>query len=157
MVHWSKHQWIGHPSPSFLPASPREWPHDFGIPEASGRLRGRRRKKATDEALEAGASEIQENCEKKVEDDAPVVVTRQSVLRDLRRIQRRAEADGSHPSALRSVELAARIGLAADLQRESEYDDDTMGPSPADLLRPRDMSPNEFHGLPVTTPRRSAR
>lgn len=75
----------------------------------------------------------------KEEDEAPVVVTRESVLRDLQRIQRNAEADGSHPSALRSVELKARIGLAEE-----------KGGTVA--AEERSRSPAELHGLPNTHP-----
>ena len=72
------------------------------------------------------------------DDDTPVVVTRDTVLRDLRRIQKQAEADGAHPSALRSIALTAKIGLAPDKTGNGSGDEE-MSPSPAAI-----------RGLPIT-------
>ncbi len=141
VVHWHKHQWVGHPTPSSLPASPSERLRGSGIPEASGKPGGRRRKPQADQALEARSHAFPENVEEKIEDDgAPVVVTRETVLRDLRRIQRNAEADGAHPSALKSVELTAKIGLAPDKSGEGAAAEE------------RSLSPAELFGLPITRP-----
>ena len=74
----------------------------------------------------------------KIDDGSPIVVTRETVLRDLRRIQNQAEADGAHPSALRSVALTAKIGLAPDKTGDSSGDEE-MSLSPAVIL-----------GLPIT-------
>ena len=120
VVHWHRHQWIGHPSPSYLPPSPQERLRGSGIPEASGKLRGRRRKTQSSQEVEARSCSFPEIPEEKIDDGAPVVVTQQSVLRDLRRIQRNAEADGSHPSAIRSVELTAKIALSGPKTRTGE-------------------------------------
>ena len=111
VAHWHKHQRVYHPTRSYLPASPHERLSDSGIRESTGRLCGRDRNGAPDQDLGARSGTFPENSRKNVEDDAPVVVTQQSVLRALQRIQKNAEDDNSHPSALRSVELQARIGL----------------------------------------------
>ena len=75
-----------------------------------------------------------------IDDDSPVVVDRDTVLRDLRRIQRMAEADASHPSALRSIDLMAKIGgVTAPAGRGGSADE---GGS---------VSPAAFHGLPETS------
>jgi len=73
-------------------------------------LRGHRRKTKADQDVEPRSGAFPETCRKK-RGHTPVVVTRESVLRDLQRIQRNAEADGAHPSAIRSVELKARYAL----------------------------------------------
>ena len=103
---------------------------------ATERLRGR--KGSQDQGPGERSDTFPENAPEEIDDDAPVVVTRESVLRDLRRIQRRAEADGAHPSALRSVELAAKIGLAPE-KSGADGGGEEMSPSPAVLL-----------GLPIT-------
>ena len=136
--HWHKHQRIYHPTPSYLPPPPQERLSDSAIRESSGTESLRGRKDSQDQRPGDRSDRFPENSREEVDDDAPVLVTRESVLRDLRRIQRRAEADGAHPSALRSVELAARIGLAPETSR-AEGGDEEMSPSPAVLL-----------GLPVT-------
>lgn len=139
VMHWRKHQWIGHPSPSYLPVSPNERLGGSGIPEASGRLRGRRGKTKVDQEFEPRSCTFPENPGKKAEDDdSEVVVTQQSVLRDLRRIQRNAEDDRSHPSALRSVEAIARIGLASERGRSDDEQERSRGPA-------------ELMGLPDTS------
>jgi len=128
--NWQKHQWIGLPSPSYLPPSPHERLRGSGIPEDSGRLRGRRRKAEANQELEPRSCTFPEKADEKIDDDTPIVVTRETVLRDLRRIRRKAEADGAYPSALRSVELTARIGLAPGKSGEGT-DAEEMSPSPA--------------------------
>jgi hypothetical protein len=141
VIHWHKHQQISHPTQSRLPPSPNEWPRDSGIPETSGIRRRRTRKTQEYPSLADRSCTFPENAEEKMEDDGPIVVTQETVLRDLRRIQRNAEADASHPSALRSVELIARIGgVSPSSERSKGRDmDEGRSPSPAELL-----------GLPAT-------
>lgn len=129
LVHWQKHQQISHPTQSSLPLSPAEWPRD------SGRRRSRTRKSQEYPSVADRSCTLPESSRGEIGDDAPVVVTRDSVLRDLRRIQRNAEADASHPSALRSVELIAKIGLKGERGGDGEE---------------RSLSPAELMGLPVT-------
>jgi len=131
VVHWHKHQQISHPTPSRLPPSPNEWPRDSGIPETSGRRRSRTRKSQEYPSVAGRSCTFRESSGENIEDDAPVVVTQDSVLRDLRRIQRNAEADRSHPSALRSVEAIARIALANE--KGGHDADDDVGPGPAEI------------------------
>lgn len=139
VIHWHKHQQISHPTQSRLPPSPNEWPPDSGIPEPSG-IRQRRTRKTQEYPSVADRScTFPESSGEKSDDVSPVVVTRDTVLRDLRRIQRNAEAAASHPSALRSVELMAKIGGVAPASGRDKSGDADEG---------RDMSPAEFHGLP---------
>ena len=140
VTRWHKHQWIGHPTESYLPPSPHERLRGSGIPEASGKLRGRRQKKQTDQKLAGRPCMFPENPEERPEGEGPVVVTSDGLLRDLERIQRNAEADRSHTSALRSVAMRAQLGLPSGKDREI---DDEIG-----------MSPAQAHGLPETRPRR---
>jgi hypothetical protein len=137
IVHWRKHQWIGHPTQSFLPPSPHERLRGSGIPERSGTPRGQRRKTQSAQPVEERSCTFPEIPEEPEATDRPV--TRESVLRDLRRIGRNAEADGAHASALRSVEAMAKIGLGAIKDRHQSYGNEEMSPSPAVL-----------QGLPVT-------
>lgn len=139
VVHWHKHQQISHPTQSRLPPSPNEWPPDSGIPEPSGIRRRRTRKTQEYPSLADRSYMFPENAEEKIDDDSPVVVTRETVLRDLRRIQRNAEADASHPSALRSIELMAKIGGVVTAPGQNRVPDSDEG---------RSVSPAEFHGLP---------
>ena len=143
VVHWHKHLQISHPTKSRLPPSPNEWPPDPGIPEASGIRRRRTRKTQEYPSVTDRSCTFPESSGEKGEDDSPVVVTRETVLRDLRRIQRSAEADASHPSALRSIELMAKIGGVATASGRSR------GPD-SDMDEGRSISPAEFHGLPET-------
>ena len=139
VIHWHKHQQISHPTQSRLPPSPNEWPPDSGIPEASGMRRRRTRKAQEYPSVEDQSCIFPESSGEKIDDDSPVVVTRDTVLRDLRRIQRNAEAAASHPSALRSVELMAKIGGVTAASGRSKVPDSDEG---------RDMSPAEIYGLP---------
>jgi hypothetical protein len=139
--HWHKHQRIYHPTGSYLPPPPHERLSDSGIRESSGADRLRGRKCSPDQDLGGRSDTFPENSREET-DDAPIVVTRETVLRDLRRIQRKAESDGAHPSALRSVELAAKIGLAPAGSREGGGAEE-MSPSPAEIF-----------GLPITGSRR---
>jgi hypothetical protein len=143
VIHWHKHQQISHPTQSRLPPSPNEWPPDSGIPEPSGTRRRRTRKTQEYPSVADRSCMFPESSGEKSEDDGPVVVTRDTVLRDLRRIQRNAEAAASHPSALRSVELMARIGGVATVSGQSRDNG-----SNSEEGQGRDMSPAEFHGLP---------
>src|SRR5471032_3339581 len=102
--HWHKHQRVYHPTRSCLPPPPHERLSDSGIRESSGADRLRGRKYSQDQGLETQSDTFPE-ISREENDDAPVVVTRDTVLRDLRRIQKQAEADAAHPSAIRSVEL----------------------------------------------------
>lgn len=113
VIHWHKHQQISHPTQSRLPPSPNEWPPDSGIPEPSGIRQRRTRKTQEYPSVTDRSCMFPEHSGEKIEDDSPVVVDRETVLRDLRRIQRSAEADAAHPSALRSIELMAKIGGVA--------------------------------------------
>jgi hypothetical protein len=139
VVHWHKHQQISHPTQSRLPPSPNEWPPDSGIPEASGMRRRRTRKTQEYPSVADRSCMFPESSGEKIDDERPVVVNRETVLRDLRRIQRSAEAAASHPSALRSVELMARIGGVAPVSGQAKSGDADEG---------RSVSPAEFHGLP---------
>ena len=71
-----------------------------------------------------------------------MVVTRDTVLRDLRRVQKSAEADGSHPSALRSIELTAKLGGVTPPSEQAKGRGAEEG---------RSLSPAEVFGLPDTT------
>lgn len=141
VIHWHKHQQISHPTQSRLPPSPNEWPSDSGIPEPSGIRRRRTRKTHEYPSVTDRSCMFPESSGEKIDDDSPVVVNRETVLRDLRRIQRSAEADASHPSALRSVELMARLGGVSPPPGRNKVSDMDEGEG-------RDMSPAEFHGLP---------
>jgi hypothetical protein len=136
--HWHKHQRVYHPTRSYLPPPPHECLSDSGIREHSGANRLRGRKCSQDQELGDRSDMFPENSREEIDDDTPVVVTRDTVLRDLRRVQKQAEADGAHPSALRSIALTAKIGLAPDKTRNSSGDEE-MSPSPAVIL-----------GLPIT-------
>lgn len=131
IVHWHKHQWISHPTKSYLPPAPHERLRGSGIPETSGTRRDRQRKRQAVQKLGDRSCTFPEIPEENPEDDEPI--TPQSLVRDLRRIQRNAEADGAHPSAIRSVEAMARIGLASGRNGRSD-DEALVGPSPAELL-----------------------
>ena len=146
VVHWHEHQWISHPTPSCLPASPHECPRDSGIPETSRRLLGRRCKMQSGQELASRPCAFPENGDFSAEDEAPVVITPQIILRDLRRIQRNAEADRSHANALRSVAMQAEHGLPTGRSVKP------CSRSPGELLPREDfgMSPAEAHGLPDT-------
>jgi hypothetical protein len=141
VVHWHKHQQISHPTQSRLPPSPNEWPPDSGIPEPSGIRRRRTRKTQEYPSLADRSYMFPEHSGEKIEDDSPVVVNRETVLRDLRRVQRNAEADASHPSALRSIELMAKIGGVTPPPGQAKGGDAGEG---------RSLSPAELLGLPVT-------
>jgi hypothetical protein len=136
IVHWHRHQWINHPTKSYLPPAPHERLRDSGIPETSGTLRGRRHKRHPVQKLGGRSGTFPEFPEENPEDDEPI--TPQSVVRDLRRIRRNAEADRSHASAIRSVEVMARIGLASG-KNDRNDGGELLGPSPPEL-----------HGLPDT-------
>ena len=138
VTRWHRHQQIDHPTPSRLPRAAHERPDDSRIRDASRKLRGTNRNIEQDQELADGSCTFRE----KSETEGPVVVTQDGLLRDLQRIQRNAEADGAHPSALRSVELRARLALSAGKDRATEIDDE-IG-----------MSPAQAHGLPETRPRR---
>jgi hypothetical protein len=159
VVHWHRHQWIAHPSPSLLPASPRERPSDPGIQEASGSFRKTVRPAAKNRGGRTtwGAREHASGILRKKRRGR--VACRHHPAGRVARLAahpERAEADGSHPSALRSLELAAKIGLAADSAGQDEYDDD-MGPSPAERLRPPGISSTEMHGPADADPSRSVK
>jgi hypothetical protein len=141
VVHWHKHQQISHPTESRLPPSPNEWPPDSGIPEESGIRRRRTRKTQEYPSVMDRSYTLPEHSGDKIEDDSPVVVNRETVLRDLRRVQRNAEADGSHPSALRSIELTAKLGGVTPPSGEGK-DREREG---------RSLSPAELMGVPVTS------
>jgi hypothetical protein len=143
VIHWHKHQQISHPTQSRLPPSPNEWPPDSGIPEPSGMRRRRTRNTQEYPSFADRSCTFPESSGEKIEDDGPVVVDRETILRDLRRIQRSAEADASHPSALRSIELMARIGGVAPVSGRSKN-------GASDTDEGRSVSPAEFHGLPDT-------
>ncbi len=140
VVHWHKHQQISHPTQSRLPPSPNEWPDDSGIPEPSGTRRSRTRKTQEYPSVAVQSCTFPESSGEKVDDDSPVVVDRDTVLRDLRRIQKNAEADAAHPSALRSVELIAKIGGVTSPSGKA-----------AAVEERRSLSPAELMGLPHTT------
>ncbi len=144
VVHWHEHQWIGHPTPGCLPPSPHERPHDSGILEASGRLRGKRRKMPSDQELGEQSRAFPENDDISAEDEEPVVVDQQILLRDLRRIQRNAEADRSHANALRSVAMRAQFGLPTGKSGRPRSQ------SPGERLPREDISPSlgELHDMP---------
>ncbi|MFI5000011.1 MAG: hypothetical protein ACHQK9_09040, partial [Reyranellales bacterium] len=133
IVHWQKHQRIYHPTPSHLPPPPHEGLDLSGIREISGKLCGRDRKMQADQALADGSCTFPENSDFSADADAPVVVTAQTILHDLRRIQRNAEADGSHSNALRSVAMQAEFGLPTSKPQES--------------AEPRSPTLAELHGM----------
>jgi hypothetical protein len=143
VVHWHKHQQISHPTQSHLPPSPSEWPRDSGIPEASGIRRSRTRKAQEYPSVAVRPCMFPEHSGEKI-DDSPVVVNRETVLRDLRRIQKSAEADAAHPSAIRSVELMARIGGVTPPSGHAKG---------GEANEERSLSPAELMGLPITARR----
>lgn len=114
VVHWRRHQQIDHPTESRLPPSPHESPWDSRIREGSRKRCGQPGKMQLRQALAGGSDTIRENHEEKVED--PIVVTRQSLLRDIQRIQTKSEGDGSYSNALKSVAMKAQFGLPAGKQ-----------------------------------------
>jgi len=130
--HWHKHQRVYHPTRSYLPPPPHERLGGSGIRESSGANRLRGRKCSQDQELGDRSDMVPENSREEIDDHTPVVVTRETVLRDLQRIQKNAEADGAHPSALRSVELKAKIGLGPDKSGEGSSEEE-MSPSPAEI------------------------
>jgi hypothetical protein len=140
VVHWHKHQQISHPTRSRLPPAPGEWPADSGIPEHAGIRRNRTRKTQEYPSVAARSYTFPEHSGENI-DASPVVVDRDTVLRDLRRIQRMAEADASHPSALRSIELMAKFGGVSVASGRSKSGTGDEG---------RSLSPAEIHGLPET-------
>ena len=133
--NWHRHQRVYHPTRSYLPPPPHERLSGSGIQENSGAASLRGRKASQDQGLEARCDAFPESSRE--EDDAPVVVTEQTVLRDLRRLQRTAEAAGAIPSAIRTVELTAKIGLP-DKKAVNECGE------------PRSIGPAELMGLPPT-------
>jgi hypothetical protein len=133
VAHWHKHQRVYHPTRSHLPPSPHERLSGSGIRESSGADCMRGRKMQRDQQLETESEVFPESSGEK--DDAPIVVTEQTLLRDLRRLQRSAEAAGALPSAVRTIELTARIGLEKKGAAHAESrDEDYVGPSPAVLM-----------------------
>lgn len=139
VIHWHKHQQISHPTQSRLPPSPNERPIDSGIPEHSGIRRRRTRKTQEYPSVAVRSYTFPEHSGEEADDAGPVVVNRDTVLRDLRRIQRKAEADAAHPSAIRSIELMAKLGGVAPPAGRS-----TSGESDESLS----LSPAALHGLP---------
>ena len=133
VVRWHKHQRIYHPTPSSLPP-PRKGFDLSGIREISGKLSGRRGKTQADQRLGGRSDTVPENCDSRLEEAAPIVVTKQGLLRHLERIRANAEVDRAHTSALRSVAMQAQLGLpagkAAGKAKESSA---RHGPSLAEL------------------------
>jgi len=142
VVRWRKHQRICHATPSALPPSPTEPAEDSRIREPSRNPRGRKHKGEDDQALAARSDMIRE-----IDDDeTPVVVNQESLLRDLRRIQRLSEVDGAHTAALRAVEMKGRsIGFWDKGAKSRGH----SGPSLAEA-HGRTPSPAEIFGLPET-------
>jgi len=140
IVRWHRHQQIDHPSPSHLPPSPTERPIDSRIREGSRKRRQRKRERAADQALSGRSEALRETHGFSAEDQAPVVVTQQGLLRHLERIRASAEADRSHANALRSIAMQAQLGLSRsdgkqpEAQRRSPRLCETV-PRPADLDR----------------------
>jgi hypothetical protein len=134
VVHWQKHQRIYHPTPSSLPAPPRTGADLSGIREISGMLVGRSGKTQADQGLGGRSDTIPENCDFRLDDAAPIVVTKQGLLRHLERIRANAELDRSHANALRSVALQAEIGLPpAKPAAKAKGGPTRLGPSLAEL------------------------
>lgn len=139
VVHWRKHQKIYHPTKSLLPRADHERPIDSGIPESSGNRLREARKSREDQALGDRSWSIRENDERNPADEEfageppeqPIVVTRESLLRDLKRIQKNAEADGAHASALRSLTLLAQLALPPVSEEPREASGDAPGQAEA--------------------------
>jgi hypothetical protein len=134
IVHWLRHQRIYHPTPSSLPPPTRKGFDLSGIREISGKLSGRNGKIQADQRLGGRSDTVPENCDSHLEEAAPIVVTKQGLLRHLERIQANAEADRAHTSALRSVAMQAQLGLpAGKAAGKSKESSARHGPSLAEL------------------------
>ena len=140
VVRWRRHQRIYHPTKSYLPPPPSEELNDSGIREISGKLAGRDKKVPCDQGFGARSDTFPENCafrpgEIPEIDDAPIVVTQQSSLREIEHIRANALMNSKYDTALRAVAMKAQIGLKpgkiADKNKESE---EPIGPAPGDLL-----------------------
>ena len=123
---WKQMQVIQRPSRSRLPMGPQESQES---PEESPRMPMPRASEGN--PPEFSSDELNDTGE----------AGKAAVLRDLRRVQERAEADRSHTAAIRSIELRGRrIGLwGGKPGRKKEAD------------APRSPSPAEVHGLPDTS------
>ena len=106
----------------------------FRNSETSGIRRSRTRKSQEYPSVAVRSCASPEHSGEKIDDDAPVLVNKQSLLRDLRRIQRSAEADRAHSSALKSVELVAKFGLPAGGKTAIGGGPTTGLPGPAEVL-----------------------
>ena len=131
---WRQMQAIDRPTQSRLPRSPIETIREAREPrEESPRMQKERASKANP----------REDFNAESPDDTGDA-GKAAVLRDLRRIQEQAEADGSHAAAIRSVELRGRhMGLWRGQA--------TAGKEPANDEE-RSLSPAELMGMPVQRP-----
>jgi hypothetical protein len=123
---WKQLQVIQRPSRSRLPMGPQESQES---PEESPRMQMPRASEG--DPPEFSSDELNDTGE----------AGKSAVLRDLRRVQKRAEADRSHTAAIRSIELRGRrIGLWGGKPGRKKEADALRSPSPA-----------EVHGLPDTS------
>jgi len=99
MLNWRTWQRVVNPTPSRLPASPTEALKNYINIEATRILQGRDRKAEADQGLEGDSIIIEEDSGAGADEQ----VDRQSVVRDLGRIQRSAEADDAHGAAIQAV------------------------------------------------------
>lgn len=106
MIEWDKDQKVVNPTGSRLPPSPREPLDNYRIIESARNLKGRERKRARSQAL---AGETPGADEKKFfSGDAPIVVTPQSLVRELQQIGDDAREDGQHGAKSTEEAPAAR-------------------------------------------------
>jgi hypothetical protein len=111
VVHWHKHQWIGHPSPSYLRSSPHERPRDSRkVRERSRNLRDR-----TPNQLDANElSAIREKLAEIAQGEKSGEVTSGKVIETVDVILEASAMGGQLATALRAAELKGRsIGLWA--------------------------------------------
>lgn len=129
MLNWRNWQRVVNPTPSRLPPSPREALKNYINIEATRILQGRDQKTDPNQGLEGDAITIEEDSSTAMDE----AVDRRSVVRDLRRIQRSAEASDKHTAAIQAVLHKARFaGVHPVAERETPPD-----PAPSDRDRPQ--------------------
>lgn len=166
MLNWRTWQKVVNPTPSRLPPSPTEPLKNYINIEATRILQGREQKAEPDQGLEDDSIIIESDS-----GTADEKVDRQSVVRDFRRIQRRAEADDAHTAAIQAVLHKAKFagvhpatdaGRQPDpvaLEREAEpggvpeseapHDDAATAVDPALVADETTPSPAASFGLPA--------
>jgi len=104
MLDWRKWQRVVNPTPSRLPASPTESLKNYINIEATRILQGRDQKAEPDQELDDDSIIIESIS---ASDSEPI--DRKSIIRDFRRIQRKAERDEKHDAALKAVFAKAKF------------------------------------------------